>query len=142
MNLRIVYLGLVACIGLCGCGGAGSVGENGADGANAQGTPPTASADNAATASEPSAAHAAGLGLSDADKTLAHAQGICPVTDEKLFEHGDPIKVRVNDTAVFVCCDECSPKLKQDAEKFLAKLKATAKPADAKPEAPREKSNG
>ena len=63
------------------------------------------------------------LKLSAADQALADAQGVCPVSDEKLGEMGTPYKVTLSDgKVVFTCCKQCEPKLKADPAKYLAKL--------------------
>lgn len=64
--------------------------------------------------------------LSADDKAAAEKQGICPVTGEKLFGHGTPVKVTVKDRAVFLCCQPCEEALKGDPDKYLAKLDAPA----------------
>jgi hypothetical protein len=61
--------------------------------------------------------------LTDEDKKRAAAQGTCPVSDESIGDHGKVIKVVIKDKSVFVCCDECVPKLKAEPDKYLAKLK-------------------
>lgn len=64
--------------------------------------------------------------LSADDKAAAEKQGICPVTGEKLFGHGTPVKVTVKDRSVFLCCQPCEEALKGDPDKYLAKLEAPA----------------
>ncbi len=60
------------------------------------------------------------------DATLIASQGYCPVmTDTKLGEMGDPIKVMVTgkdgvEHAVFVCCKGCKRKALADPGKTLA----------------------
>lgn len=56
------------------------------------------------------------------DRSLAAAQGYCTVTSEPLGSMGPPIKVMVNDQAVFVCCKGCVKKATSDPEKTLAKV--------------------
>lgn len=70
--------------------------------------------------------------LSAEDKAAAEKQGICPVTGEKLFGHGTPVKVSIKDRTVFLCCQPCEEALKGDPDKYLAKLDA---PAAAEPPA-------
>lgn len=41
------------------------------------------------------------------DQLRIAVQEICPVTGEKLGEHGTPIKAKVGEGTVFVCCEEC-----------------------------------
>jgi len=60
--------------------------------------------------------------LNSEDRQLAEAQGYCVVTDDPLGSMGPPIKVLVDDQAVFVCCKGCEKKAKADPEKTLAKV--------------------
>ena len=63
----------------------------------------------------------ASLGAEDAK--LAKAQGVCPVSDEKLGSMGAPIKVMVKEKPVFICCPSCKKMLEREPERYLAKLK-------------------
>jgi hypothetical protein len=45
--------------------------------------------------------------LSKRDHTHIAVQEICPVTGQKLGEHGAPIKVKIGEEAVFLCCKGC-----------------------------------
>lgn len=45
--------------------------------------------------------------LSVADKTLIAVQEICPMSGEKLGAHGDPIKVKLGEEELFLCCQAC-----------------------------------
>jgi Cu(I)/Ag(I) efflux system membrane fusion protein len=60
--------------------------------------------------------------LSEEDRNLAIAQKLCPVSDEPLGSMGAPIKLNVNGRDVFICCDGCGDFLKEEPEKYLAKL--------------------
>ncbi|PHS14854.1 MAG: hypothetical protein COA78_05500 [Blastopirellula sp.] len=60
--------------------------------------------------------------LESADRTLALQQRICPVADFKLGSMGKPIKVDVNGTPVFICCEGCRESLLEEPVKYLAKL--------------------
>ncbi|MBI1903691.1 MAG: TRASH domain-containing protein [Planctomycetes bacterium] len=60
--------------------------------------------------------------LSPSDRPAALAQRICPVTGESLGDHGTPIKVRVRDRDVFVCCKGCIEELQQNPEKYLGEV--------------------
>ncbi len=62
--------------------------------------------------------------LSPADRALAERQRICPVADYLLGAMGTPIKVDVNGTPVFICCEGCRDSLLADPETYLAKLTA------------------
>lgn len=53
---------------------------------------------------------------------LAHDQRICPVSGEPLGSMGVPQAVEVLDRTVLICCEHCEETLKQDPEKYLAKL--------------------
>lgn len=50
-------------------------------------------------------AHAGGM-----DQAMITAQKICPVTGEPLGKMGDPIKVKVGEEEVFLCCQGCTKK--------------------------------
>ena len=45
--------------------------------------------------------------LSQRDQLHIAVQEICPVSGERLGEHGPPIKVKVGDETAFVCCEGC-----------------------------------
>ena len=61
--------------------------------------------------------------LSPADREAAVAQRVCPVTGDQLGDMGVPIKVRVQDRDVFVCCKGCVAKVQKEPEKYLPNLK-------------------
>jgi len=71
---------------------------------------------------------AAFASLSDADRTAALAQKICPVSDEALGSMGTPLKVTVDGRDVFICCESCRDPLVADPTKYLAKLDAAKTP--------------
>jgi Cu(I)/Ag(I) efflux system membrane fusion protein len=52
----------------------------------------------------------------------AEEQKNCPVTNLKLGSMGEPIAVDVERRSVWVCCSDCSPKLKAQPPKYLARL--------------------
>ncbi len=58
------------------------------------------------------------------DQAQAVRQRICPVTNLQLGTMGTPLKVKVNGTPVFLCCDQCRESLLSEPEKYLAKLKS------------------
>ena len=60
--------------------------------------------------------------LSAGDRTLAMRQNTCPVTEEPLGSMGSPIKVRVKDHDVFICCQACKDELLENADQYLTKL--------------------
>lgn len=61
--------------------------------------------------------------LSAADQALADRQQVCPVTDLPLNSMGGPLPVEVAGRRVFICCKGCEGRLKNDPQKYLAKLK-------------------
>ncbi|MCA9146965.1 MAG: efflux RND transporter periplasmic adaptor subunit [Planctomycetales bacterium] len=67
---------------------------------------------------------AAFAALSEEDRFLVEAQGICPVADSRLGAMGIPKKVDVNGTTVFICCEACRGRLLREPDKYLAKLAA------------------
>lgn len=60
--------------------------------------------------------------LSPEDRALAEKQQICPVSDHPLGSMGKPYKVTVQDREVFLCCQGCEAAIKDNPEKYLAKL--------------------
>jgi hypothetical protein len=60
--------------------------------------------------------------LSPEDRALAEAQGYCAVTSEPLGSMGPPLKLVVNDQAVFICCKGCESSAKSNPDKTLAKV--------------------
>ena len=62
--------------------------------------------------------------LSEADRTAALAQKVCPVSGEALGAMGAPIKVTVKGRDVFLCCESCREKLEANPDEYLAKLDA------------------
>ena len=71
--------------------------------------------------------------LPPADRKLAEAQVMCPVTDEPLGSMGRPIKVPLGDRAVFVCCKGCDKAVLKDPAKTLRKLADIEKSLAAPP---------
>ncbi len=65
--------------------------------------------------------------LSEADRSLAARQKTCPVTGKTLGSMGQPPKVEVNGSTVFLCCEGCEDKLRREPAKYLK----------AKPDGPR-----
>lgn len=66
--------------------------------------------------------------LSKEDAAYARRQQICPVAEMKLGSMGPPIKVNVEGTQVFICCESCREELLTNPDKYLARLpKETAK---------------
>jgi Cu(I)/Ag(I) efflux system membrane fusion protein len=65
--------------------------------------------------------------LSVADRELALAQGVCPITDQPLGSMGVPPKLTVKGQTVFLCCAGCEPKVKRDPDKVLKKVMESKK---------------
>jgi YHS domain-containing protein len=61
--------------------------------------------------------------LSVEDRELATKQRVCPVSGELLGAMGKPFKTTVKGRTVFLCCEGCEKELKDNADKYLAKLK-------------------
>ena len=61
--------------------------------------------------------------LSPEDAASAEKQHMCPVSDEMLGTMGPPLKVDVNGTQAWICCEGCRKELLANPEKYLAKLK-------------------
>lgn len=59
--------------------------------------------------------------MSVADRKLAEAQVICPVTEVRLgsMGMGTPIKLEVNGRTVFICCEGCRDGMVNESEKFF-----------------------
>jgi hypothetical protein len=68
----------------------------------------------------------------EADAAAIAAQKVCPVTHEPLGgEMGPPLKVARGDRAVFVCCEQCVPKIQANPDAYLAAATPAARPAPA-----------
>jgi YHS domain-containing protein len=79
---------------------------------------------SAATASE----EPSGLAeLSAEDRELAKIQRICPVSGDVLGAMGKPFKTTIQGKTVFLCCEGCEQDLKDNPDKYLAKLKEPEK---------------
>ena len=60
--------------------------------------------------------------LSEADRAIADAQKVCPVSGEPLGSMGVPVKVTVKDRDVLLCCEGCKDAILDDPDTYLAKL--------------------
>gem|GEM_PF-2439670 len=60
-------------------------------------------------------------GLFAADRQPVAQQGICPVTETRLGDHGDPIKLVVNNQPMYVCCEGCIQSVQNDPHGYLQK---------------------
>jgi hypothetical protein len=59
--------------------------------------------------------------LSAEDRQLVLAQGYCPVMkDNRLGAMGAPVKVMINNQAVFLCCADCEKEAQANPERTLA----------------------
>lgn len=58
------------------------------------------------------------IGDSGQEKAATH----CPVSHAKLGSMGDPIAVELEGKKIWVCCRACTPKLKAEPAKYLARL--------------------
>ena len=56
------------------------------------------------------------------DRPLAEAQGYCAVTAEPLGSMGAPLKIMIDDHAVFLCCQGCEQTAKSNPQQTLAKV--------------------
>ena len=93
--------------------------------ASGGGNPPTSSPDAAGVPSAPAAnpeIEQALAGLSSEDRALAARQRVCPVSQKPLGSMGTPVKVRVGERDVLLCCEGCEEELKAKPEQYLAKL--------------------
>jgi YHS domain-containing protein len=60
--------------------------------------------------------------LPEGERQAAEAQKLCPVGDAPLGSMGMPYKVTVKGRDVYLCCEGCEQDLKNDPDKYLAKL--------------------
>jgi len=60
--------------------------------------------------------------LPEADRKLALAQRICPVTGTALGSMGVPVKITIRGQTVFLCCKGCVGKAKRDLDGTLKKI--------------------
>lgn len=54
---------------------------------------------------------------------------VCPVSDEKLGEMGEPVVLTHKGRQIKLCCDGCQKDFKADPAKFIAKIEAAEKKA-------------
>ncbi len=60
--------------------------------------------------------------LEESDKEGIARQKVCPVTGEPLGSMGDPIKVLIDGTPLYLCCQGCVAKVKAAPETYLSKV--------------------
>jgi hypothetical protein len=94
--------------------------------ANNTPAPPAGTGANNAT---PAAAGAADASITAAlaelpaeDRALAEKQKICPVSGEPLGGMGKPKKLNIAGHEVFICCEACEQSLRDEPDKYLAKI--------------------
>jgi len=64
--------------------------------------------------------------LSEADRALALAQRICPVTGVALGSMGVPVKITLRGQTIFLCCKGCISKAKRSPDEMLKRLAESA----------------
>ena len=92
--------------------------------------PPVDASDRSQSTVKPHAAVAVPTGddlkniaqLPAADRQLALAQQICPVTEAALGSMGVPVKITLRGHPVFLCCKGCMGKAKRSPDEMLKKL--------------------
>ena len=94
---------------------AGYFGANQSALTSTSGTSPLAPVRNAAKKAEPSR-------LSPDDQRIVDQQQICPVTELPLDSMGGPVPVMIGDRKVFICCAGCEGRLREEPQKYLAKI--------------------
>jgi hypothetical protein len=65
--------------------------------------------------------------LTDVDRKAAMAQKVCPVTEERLFSMGTPIKVTAEGRQFFICCASCEDDAASDFDAYFAKTEVKPK---------------
>ena len=61
------------------------------------------------------------------ERRLVDEQDICPISNERLGSMGVPVKVRVQDETVFLCCKSCQKSALEKSDETLAKVKEIKK---------------
>ncbi len=70
--------------------------------------------------------------LSDEDRAAAEKQKVCPVSDEALGSMGAPVKIELADgRSAFICCAGCEQQLRDEPDKYLAKLENKPEAGDS-----------
>jgi hypothetical protein len=67
--------------------------------------------------------------LSTEDRAAAVQQRICPVTRKPLGSMGTPVKVTAAGRIIFLCCEGCEEKLRQEPARYLGTAAKVADPA-------------
>ena len=94
---------------------AGYFGANQSALSSTSGTSPLAPVRNAAKKAELSR-------LSPEDQKIVDQQKICPVTELSLDSMGGPVPVMIGDRKVFICCAGCEGRLREEPQRYLAKI--------------------
>src|SRR4029077_10110680 len=61
--------------------------------------------------------------LADSGVPKSYPLTTCVVSDEKLGEHGKPVKVTSEETDVWLCCKSCIKDFNQEPKKFVTMVK-------------------
>ena len=85
-------------------------------------TTPSAAIPLTKTIRAKSTAPKARIVLTREEQALADKQNICPVTELSLNSMGGPVPVMVSGRKVFICCAGCEQQLKDDPDKYLARI--------------------
>lgn len=105
--------------------------------AGCSGSTPTSTA-KAPTAKTPTPAAKSDI-VTDVKPTpaqlAAYPLKTCPVSDEKLGEHGDPYVITYKGQLVQFCCDSCLDDFKKDPAKYMAMLQKSPAAAPSAPAA-------
>ncbi len=64
--------------------------------------------------------------LTAADQVGIQRQGVCPVMQTPLGEHGAPVKLLIDGHPLYVCCKGCISQVQADPQKFLPRGEADA----------------
>jgi len=71
---------------------------------------------------------ACGIAVAESGVPKSYPLKKCPVSDEKLGEHGKPVKVTHEGTDVWLCCKSCVKDFQKEPAKFVKMVKdATVK---------------
>lgn len=68
--------------------------------------------------------------LSADDRALAERQRTCPVADLLLGSMGPPLKIDLDGTPLFICCEACRARLMKEPDKYRGKLNEGEAAAD------------
>ncbi len=95
--------------GCCKCGFAAVPTSASTDDDSADPSSPTMAADGSAPPAAPA----------KTDQELIAKQKICPVTGHALGSMGAPVKMKVKDRTVFLCCAGCKARFSADPDKYV-----------------------